>query len=144
MRTFGKDLRKWLHDARGAWNILPGDWPTWLQGGCWLLAQALHEWIGGPSELWAIYSEVGSDVLRPDVIPQHVVVRIGDCYLDGDGASNEGELLERWEKVEQLRYPELRPANVKELEELMIECPVGPKMDLVRALEERFGSWLRT
>ena len=87
-----------------------------------------------------IYSQVGSDVLRPDVIPQHVVVRIGDCYLDGDGAWTEKQLLEHWEKKEGLLYPELRPANIAELEEIGIECPIGHLKDLIQGLERTFGS----
>ena len=73
-------------------------------------------------------------------IPQHVVLRIGDCFLDGDGASTEKQLLDRWEKIESLRDPELRPADIAELEELMMECPIGPMKDLKRGLEQTFGA----
>jgi hypothetical protein len=141
IRLFGRDLKSWLR--RDGWGFLPQEYSDWAAGGCWLLARALHEWIGKPSELWAVYSEVGSDVLRPDRIPQHVVLRIGDCFLDGDGASTEKQLLDRWEKVEGLRDPELRPANIAELEELMMECPVGPLKDLKRGLEQTFGASLK-
>jgi hypothetical protein len=71
------------------------------------------------------------------------VLRIGDCFLDGDGASTEKQLLDRWEKIEGLRDPELRPADVEELEELMIECPIGPLKDLKRGLEQTFGPGLK-
>jgi hypothetical protein len=137
-RLFGRDLKHWLYDVKGAWPILPEGWDTWLAGGCWVLARALHEWIGKGSEIWAVYSEVGSDVLHPDIIPQHVVVKIGDCFLDGDGASNEAQLLKRWGEVEGLIYPELRPVKIEELESVGIECPVGVVRDLVKALDHTF------
>jgi hypothetical protein len=138
MRLFGRDLKHWLYDPKGAWNLLPEGWDTWVAGGCWVLARALHEWIGKGSEIWAIYSTVGSDVLSPDRIPQHVVVRIDGCYLDGDGASTEKQLLERWEKVEGLIDPELKPVKVKELESVGIQCPVSPVRDLAKALDRTF------
>ena len=140
VRLFGRDLKRWLYDPNGAWAILPEGWPSWVSGGCWILARALHEWIGKGSKVWAIYSEIGSDILDPNIIPQHLVVKVGDCFLDGDGASTEKQLLERWEKEEGLRYPELRPASIKDLKEVMIECPVGPTKDLAKALQQTFGT----
>jgi hypothetical protein len=137
-RLFGRDLKHWLDDPNGAWTILPEGWLTWVSGGCWILARALHEWIGEGSEIWAIYSEIGSDILDPNIIPQHVVVKVGNCFLDGDGASNEKELLERWETKEGLRYPELRPAKTEDLDEVIIECPIDAVKDLVKALDHTF------
>jgi hypothetical protein len=55
LRLFGKDLAGWLLADPGGWNRLPAAYATWLSGGCWLLARALHEWIGKGSSLWAIY-----------------------------------------------------------------------------------------
>lgn len=141
LRLFGRDLKRWLYDPNGAWTILPEGWPTWVSGGCWILARALHEWIGRSSEICAIYSEIGSDILDPNIIPQHLVVRIGNCFLDGDGASSEKELLYRWETKEGLRYPKLRSARAEDLAEVMIECPIDAVRDLVRALDQTFGPW---
>jgi hypothetical protein len=138
LRHFGRDLRRWLYSKRGAWPILPETYSTWLEGGCWLLARALHEWIGPASELWAIYSWMDSD-FHAGKMPQHVVVKVGDCYLDGDGASSKEQLLYRWYAEEGLQEPELFPVNVEELEAVDIPCPIGPMKDLRKALFEKFG-----
>jgi len=143
VRLFGRDLKHWLYDPNGAWTILPEGWPSWVAGGCWILARALHEWIGKGSEVWAIYSEIGSDIREPNIIPQHLVVKVGDCFLDGDGASNEKELLDRWENDEGLRYPELRPAKIEDLDEVMIECPAAEVKELVKALDRTFKNGFR-
>jgi hypothetical protein len=137
VRLFARDFKHWLNHE--GWKFLPEEYASWTAGGCWLLARALHQWVGDPAELWTIYSEVGSDVLRPDVIPQHVVVRIGNCYLDGNGAWTEKQLLDYWETKEGLRYPELRPMNVEDLEEAALECPVEFLKELVKAIDLVFS-----
>lgn len=105
-----------------------------------MLARALHEWIGPESKLISIYSTVGSDVLHPDEIPQHVVVQVGvGCYLDGNGASTEPQLLRYWASVEGLINPELRPANAADLVAVGIQCPSDRTRDLVDELSRAFG-----
>ena len=103
-----------------------------------MLARALHEWIGPDSALMVIYSTV-NDKYFSGKMPQHVVLKIGNCYLDGDGASSEQALLSRWINKEGLADPELRPIDVDELDEVGIECPIGPVRDVVRELNRHFG-----
>jgi hypothetical protein len=141
--AFGHDLHDWLYADPGGWNVLPLAYPTWLQGGCWLLARALQRWIGPGSEIWSIWSSRADRGMM-----DHVVVRVGDCYLDGDGASNKEELLVHWEKEELLRKPFLKRFRAEEAG--VIECPVGAVRELVSALEATFGpgeqvlEWART
>lgn len=130
LKAFGSDLQDYLYADPGGWNILPLAYSTWLQGGCWVLAQALHEWIGAGSELWAIF-DVETDLM------QHVVLRVKGCYLDGDGASSRDELLQRWEREEFTVKPFLKRFVAEEASE--IECPVGAVRDLVAALNTMFG-----
>lgn len=128
IKMFGRDLRAWLYKDPGGWNVLPRAYATWVSGGCWILARGLHEWIGPKSSLWAVYS---GDLM------QHVVVKVGACYLDGDGASTKKELLDRWEKDEHLSDLTLKPFVAEEADE--IQCPIGAVRDLVRELIRSFG-----
>jgi len=80
------------------------------------------------SSLWAIYSNGRM---------QHVMVMVGECYLDGDGASTEGQLLRRWEKDEFVENPELGPFVAEKTGE--IECPAAVVREVVSSLNEIFG-----
>lgn len=74
---------------------------SWLQGGCWSLAEALRHILGG--ELVAVWDE-GREV------PDHIVCQVdANTYVDGDGASTRQELLHRWHSEEFLRAPYLVP-----------------------------------
>lgn len=67
---------------------MPKKLNSWSEGGCWLLAQAVHDVIGEGSELAAVWD--GNSELV-----DHVVVQIGDdCYLDAKGTRDEAELLD--------------------------------------------------
>lgn len=139
VRKLGRDLKRWLYSPKGAWPIIPYAYASWVAGGCWVLAQALHHWIGPSSTLMAIYSwpeYLGDD---DDKIPQHVVVRVADCYLDGDGASSEKELFLRWLNIENLIEPELVDADPEHLSAFDIQCPAGAVKDLSEALYRKFG-----
>lgn len=137
MELFGKDLHTWLYADPGGWNALPLAYSTWLEGGCWLLARALHEWIGDGSTMWTLYS---SSLWDSTTFPQHVVVKVGECFLDGDGASTEQQLLHRWVTEERVLNPGLKPFILEEAEEYGIECPIGALRDLARGLSRTFGS----
>jgi hypothetical protein len=131
LREFGNALHRLLYFKKEVWEILPKDWGTWVAGGCRILAEALHGWIGPRSSMWALKGSRYHNV-------NHVVVRVGDCYLDGDGASTERALLKRWEEFELVPDPYLRPFRPEEAMDL--ECPTRPIRALVAALEEEFGS----
>ena len=71
-----------------------------LDGGCWAMAQALYEVMGG--SLFSIVDAYG--------IPQHIVLRTGPgVYLDADGPSLEDTLLDRWEEEPVISPLSLRP-----------------------------------
>lgn len=82
VREFGRELREFINSDE-VFAILPeGDWGA---GGCWILAEALKQFLGPPAELWAVYSSV---------LPvEHVVVKDGDAYFDYNGASTRKEIL---------------------------------------------------
>lgn len=82
----------------------------WNDGGCRILAEANLLWLGPLAERYVLID-------RKQV--QHVVVRVGDRYLDGDGASTERTLLRRWrreglERPFLLADPDAKLANASE------------------------------
>ncbi len=92
IREFGQALVAWLYNHRGALGLINDpdaeeDYGDWTSGVCFPLARALEGWIGPTAEL--VFA-----VLR-DGNPEHALVRIGDMYIDGDGAHTKDELLSR-------------------------------------------------
>jgi hypothetical protein len=98
----------------------------WGQGGCAVLASALHALLPG-SEVWAVFHS-GS--------PSHYLVRYEDRFYDGDGASTDKEFWKRWEEEypEQSRRMGARLVAVQDIPErdetTEILCPA----DIVRVL----------
>jgi hypothetical protein len=85
-------------------------------GICWICAEGILEWIlaaGNPavsalSPCLMILAEEGKPA-------DHVVVRVGPWYLDGDGASTLRTLLRRHRTLEGLRRPRLLPYDERGL-----------------------------
>lgn len=128
LRVFGNDLHRWINSEKGGLLILPPGYETWEVGGCWILAQALQKWVGPESKKYGVAGGGRT---------WHVVVRVGDCYLDGSGASTEKELLSHWKHMGIGPDAHLRPFRVKEAGN--IECPATAARDLERALHRTFG-----
>ncbi len=103
--AFGRRLSRvlWTDEALA---LLPGAY-GWNDGGCLLLADALHLLLGDDGRLMAI---VGNGTL----VGQHFVVHVGtrhdDWYLDADGAARHGTLRRRWEQVERVHGARVTPA----------------------------------
>lgn len=83
------------------WSLLEPFECGWLDGGCLPLAQALIVWLGSEAELWTVRDGSGR--------AQHVLARLGDWYLDGDGISSATVLLSRWRRLERIVSPRLTP-----------------------------------
>lgn len=135
LRLFGRDLRRWLNSEEGGYSVLPGDYETWIAGGCWILAEALQAWIGPGAVKWSIHSqEVPGRI-------QHVVVKVGHCFLDGDGASSEEMLLRRWRDKERIERPFLKEFRIEETGRgsSRIECPARAVRSLTEHLRAVFG-----
>lgn len=89
IKRFGEELREFIN-SDPVFSILPeGDWGA---GGCWILAQALKEYLGPPAELWAI--------VAPEERVQHVLVKDGDAFFDFLGAQTGQEALDNFLEVE--------------------------------------------
>jgi hypothetical protein len=85
-KRFGKALKALLNEPAVYGHFLDEQtgFGTWTAGGCGGLGVALVEWLGPKASLWAVYDDIG--------VLHHVVVRVGDWFLDGDGVAR---ILER-------------------------------------------------
>lgn len=102
----------------------------WTEGGCWALAKAIHRKFGGK-----LFAMTDPGIQKPfDKHAQHVVVKIGSYYLDGDGAQTKDELVERWE------YNHSRPALFMPLEDTItkdINCSLRAVNDICGLFAEK-------
>ena len=81
LKTFGSKLKK-LINSPAVFSLLPeGDWGA---GGCWMLAEAVKQFLGAPAELVAVVDRSG--------MVEHILVRYVDTYVDSNGAQNFMEL----------------------------------------------------
>jgi hypothetical protein len=95
--------------SKGAYDLLDSttaNGGTWTSGGCWILAEAVHQGFGG--ELYAILGTSSTDKNLGAVRrPQHIVVKFGDIYIHADGSSRRKTLLKRWTTKEGVLQPAL-------------------------------------
>lgn len=130
MKEFGEALHALLYFKREVWAVLPDPGTyTWTAGGCWILAQALHQWLGEKSSLQALKNRGDDEV-------EHVVVKVGSCYLDGDGAWDKLGLLTFY-KEEGIKHPYL--GEFRQEEASRIDCSYQAVEALMAHLEEEFG-----
>lgn len=134
LQDFAVELLWYLYSADRGGKI--DEYGMWDMGHCWLLAQALHEWIGPKSSLkWVD----GRDLHKDDMVrPQHVVVKIGDFYIDGNGLFTRDELIE-WFKKDDFVHVSLRPFDPVEAGMCSIHCNQKDKRRLVKDFDAEFG-----
>jgi len=58
---------------------------TWAEGSCGEFAFAVHKWLGGAGELINVYNSTGAAL--------HLVTKVGDKYIDGNGIHTKSEVL---------------------------------------------------
>lgn len=85
-----RSLRDFLYRDEIVTPLLDQYGCAWLDGGCGVLAEALHRHLGG--NIVAIRNQ-------GDFI-EHVVLEYASFYLDGDGISTRAELEKRWAEDE--------------------------------------------
>lgn len=81
-----------------------------FNGGCLVLALALQR-VLKIGDLFALYTWLEDDQMHQ---PQHVVLRVGEWYLDGNGVSGYDELTAHWLEAEGLEIDEVAPITVEE------------------------------
>lgn len=98
-----------------------------VDGCCYATARALQLTIGG--DLWTMWGKsYGSDLHQG----QHVLVRTGDLFWDGEGRHTEADLKKRWAQEEHLSDIEFKPFQDTDVP----ESPRDP--DFVATLEHFF------
>ena len=138
LKEFGKELRKFLNSYGGPMRLLrEGDWGA---GGCWILGQALVEFLGPPARLVAVSERRRRD-LHDLIMPvSHVAVQYGDVYIDYRGAQSEKQFIRNLER-DGYEDPEIHPMTKKlarEADKSGIPCDFTIVMDLVTMLRQKF------
>lgn len=118
LQEFAADLIDYLYAPDKGAKI--DEYGMWDMGNCWTLAQSLHDWIGSRSRMFWV---AGRDPKRHlGALPQHVVLKLGNFYLDGNGLYTEKELLSWWEDLEQFVDLSIKPFSEKEAISYSIHC----------------------
>jgi hypothetical protein len=127
-RNLGGALQEFLYSPP-IFQIL-GD-GTWLAGGCWILADALHRWVGPSSSLKMVASDRSTS--------EHVVVRAGSWYLHASGVITEAELLDEMRRMERLVNPRIVDFNPRLLIRNGVPRPGRRSRLLLVEIRRRFG-----
>lgn len=97
-RELGRRIREILSSDEAHQILDDFGAKSWVAGGCQILAMSLEEWLGDVAPVFLV-SENGY---------MHTAIRIGDCYLDADGASTEKQLLKRWKTKKNVKRIEVQ------------------------------------
>jgi hypothetical protein len=127
---WSKALKTWLWEepALGVRNSEVG----WNDGGCFDLAEALVTWLTPErADRLAIIGPHGIE---------HVVAKVGEWYLDGDGATELKPLLRRWEKLEGVENPQLLAVTGEEIRARGIPLDSEVSQKLAALLGECFSA----
>lgn len=97
---------------------------AWTNGHCWTLALGLKERFGRRATLRTLIGANGAE---------HVLVQVGQLFVDGDGVSTRKQLLDRWRSEYGTKSPRLVPFNwMREVKQL--NAPKEPQIDAIRHL----------
>lgn len=134
--TFTEALR-----TREAYAVLGDELNSWTQGGCWVLAQAIRNWVGPRAALYCVRGRVRSTVGA--LVVHHVFVRIGDFYLDADGIDRGSERVRTtWTHTERLHEVGIEtflPRYRMNAKREGIVCPPAAVKRVEEFLRKRFG-----
>lgn len=140
LTDFGRKLRKFLNSYGGPLHLLhEGDWGA---GGCWILGQALVEFLGPPAKLIVVSERRARDLYNIVIPVSHIAVQYDDVYIDYNGAQTEKQFIRSLER-EGYQDPEIHPMTKKlarEADKSGIPCDSTIVNDLVSMLHKKFGS----
>lgn len=110
----------------------------WSDGGCFGLALALMEWSLFRAQPMGIFRK-GEDVMQHGLVAIRSYVD-GMVLLDGDGASTQDQLLDRWANEELGGPCLLRPVSIEALRRAHESDPVVRVDQLLIQLNRQLGS----
>lgn len=126
VRQLGHALKRLLQTKKAMDVLRPYSIEEWGYGGCWILAAALKKLIGPKAKLYYVGSPMGVE---------HVVVRVGDLYLDQDGAQTASQLVKKL-KLDDAFISPYGPEEEKEAEEGGTYCSMDAVDDVYALLAE--------
>lgn len=133
---FGKALRRFLNSGEPI-ALLPGC--GWVDGGCFILREALILWSNDELNPGATLRRRG-DRLYVDHGFAWIDVGAGRVLVDGDGLQDEEGLRRKLEHLEGVRLPEVRYARCTE-HAVGIPVDVARSKALAELLRRRFGAF---
>ncbi len=139
LKEFGKELRRFLNSSEPFSLLHEGDWGA---GGCWILGQALVEFLGPPARLIAVSEQRARDMEDVIIPVSHVAVQYADIYIDYNGAQTEKEFIKNLES-EGYEDPEIHRMTKKlgrEAIQYGIPCDFTIVKDLISMLRRKFGA----
>lgn len=135
LQDFVVELLWYLYSEEGGGKI--DEYGMWDMGHCWVLAQALHEWMGPRSYLkWIVAEDLHKDLHR--ILPQHVIVKVGEFYIDGNGLFTRQEIAD-WFKRQDFAHISMRTFDPVEAGRCSIHCEPWKRRQLIRDFEKEFG-----
>lgn len=141
LHAFDRRLRHFFwHDTGLA--ILNGLSYQWYDGACWLAADGLLRWALLESAQSAYQSLVIElcclGTSRCDV--EHVLVHVGDWYLDAYGVRSATHILAVWRRQEFAIAPFITPFRLDRVTHHGIPCPSEQRQtQLVQTLQASLG-----
>jgi hypothetical protein len=130
-------LHRFLNSARIFTLCKEGDWGA---GGCWTLAEALADFLGPEAVVMAVSEQrtVGGKTL--DIPVSHLVVRMGDVYIDYLGVQTRTRLFKNLVRDGYQRpvLQDFGPA-LRQQAEREFTCDPVAKSELVKRLRQRYG-----
>lgn len=97
----------------------------WNDGGCRVLAEAYMLWLPGAERVVLVG---WSNPLYTKLQVQHVLVRVADRYIDGDGACTLNSLVRRWRVREGIKNLQLLSDPGASLSNKSKDIPVRPEL----------------
>jgi len=131
LKRFGRRLRRFINRPDVFEILAEGDWGA---GGCWILAEALVQWLGPPARLVAVASS--------KLPVEHIAVEYIDLYIDYQGAQTEDEFLSHLEAdgIDRPRIVEFAKYLQVKARRSGIPCDVYQVRQLISKLNTHFGS----
>jgi hypothetical protein len=118
----GRAVRRWTHSDAGCAVIdeTEGQGGGWGDGGCWILSDALASGFG--LELYGVFGHHAPGI-DPTPSLHHVVVRVGNGFIDQDGYQKDATFRRNYLKWEGIAFDSIEPVDRARLEQTQFPRP---------------------